>query len=225
MRRPADRRCPAVPSGRRGRTGHAARTGQRDSGGRRAASTAPPVVGARPSRFPGVTVLSQQSTSSGRWLSIWERAETNSASATGRGAEDGDTVAVLERQPDAEMALDRGAHRVAGHHPQQLAAGGLVRRRVPGCRRTRPPASRSATRPVDHVPGVRQRGADAVQERRVATSPRLACSSRSAGTVATSCCPSSVTVRLPSHPHMKMITIAIPTMSQQVRRDERGRHQ
>jgi hypothetical protein len=36
-------------------------------------------------------------------------------------------VAVLERQPDSVTAFDRAAHRVACHHPQQLAAGGLVR--------------------------------------------------------------------------------------------------
>src|SRR5580704_17015811 len=45
------------------------------------------------------------------------------------GAEDGGTMAVLECEPHAEVTLDRAAHRVAGHHPQQLAPGRLVRRR------------------------------------------------------------------------------------------------
>jgi hypothetical protein len=47
----------------------------------------------------------------------------------GRGRAEGcGAVTVLERQPDAEVALHRGAHRVARHHPQQLTAGGLVGR-------------------------------------------------------------------------------------------------
>jgi hypothetical protein len=36
-------------------------------------------------------------------------------------------MAVLEREPDAEVPLDGAAHGVAGHHPQQLAPGALVR--------------------------------------------------------------------------------------------------
>jgi len=35
-------------------------------------------------------------------------------------------VAVLERQPHAVVPFDGAAHRVAGHDPQQLPAGGLV---------------------------------------------------------------------------------------------------
>src|SRR5258708_31011328 len=47
----------------------------------------------------------------------------------GPGAEDSSAVAVLERQPDAVAPLDRVAHRIAGHQPQQLAARCLIRRR------------------------------------------------------------------------------------------------
>jgi hypothetical protein len=46
----------------------------------------------------------------------------------GPGTEDGGPVAVLEGEPDAVVPLDRGAHRVAGHQPQQLAARRLVGR-------------------------------------------------------------------------------------------------
>jgi hypothetical protein len=38
-------------------------------------------------------------------------------------------VAVLERQPDSVTTFDRAAHRIAGHHPQQLATSGRIRRR------------------------------------------------------------------------------------------------
>src|ERR1039458_2857714 len=42
-------------------------------------------------------------------------------------AEYRDAVAVLEGEPDPEVALDDAAHGVAGHHPQQqLAPGRLV---------------------------------------------------------------------------------------------------
>ena len=88
----------------------------------------------------------QQSRSSGRWLRSWDRAEVKSASAAAAPrAEHGGAVAVLECEPDTVMPLDRGAHRVAGHQPQQLAAGRLIGRRAPGCRRTRrrpPPGPR-----------------------------------------------------------------------------------
>ena len=82
-------------------------------------------------------------------------------------AEDGGAVAVLERQPDAVVPLDRVAHRVAGHQPQQLAARCLIgwRNLVVG----ELPAVRFQLldQALDHVPGVRQRGTDAVQERGV----------------------------------------------------------
>jgi len=35
----------------------------------------------------------------------------------GTGTEHGGAVAVLEREPDAKMPLDRGPHRIAGHQP------------------------------------------------------------------------------------------------------------
>jgi hypothetical protein len=104
----------------------------------------------------------QQSTSSGRWLRSCDRAEVNSAT----GAEHGGAVAVLERQPDAVVPLDRGAHRVAGHQPQQLAAGRLIGRwhLVVGELAARAQVRDQAG---DHVPGVRQRGPDALEERGV----------------------------------------------------------
>ena len=44
----------------------------------------------------------------------------------GGGAEHRGAVAVLERQPDAVVPFDGAAHCVAGHHSQQLPAGGLI---------------------------------------------------------------------------------------------------
>ena len=79
-------------------------------------------------------------------------------------AEDSGTVAVLERQPDTVVPLDCGAHRVAGHQSQQLAARGLIRRRDLVIGELGAAGFQVGDEAVDQVPGVRQRGADAVQE-------------------------------------------------------------
>ena len=47
----------------------------------------------------------------------------------GRRAEHGDAVTVLEGEPDTEVAFGSSSHGVTGHQAQQLATGGLVRRR------------------------------------------------------------------------------------------------
>src|SRR5579859_2310855 len=75
-------------------------------------------------------------------------------------------VTVLERQPDAAVTLDRTAHRVTGHQPQQLPAGSLIRRRdlVAG------ELAAAGLQLSDHGPGIGQRGADAADELRIVDS-------------------------------------------------------
>ena len=65
------------------------------------------------------------------------------------------------------VPLDRGAHRVARHQPQQLAAGRLVGRGHLVVGELAAARLQLRDQAGDHVPGVRQRGADAVQERGV----------------------------------------------------------
>jgi len=118
-------------------------------------------------------------------------------------------MAVLERQPDAETALDRVAHRVARHHPEQLAAGRLVGRRELVVGELAAARLEFFDEAGDHVPGVRQRGADAVEELRVinlADAGPLKQAGRNRERHR--CCPFSATVRLSHHPHMKMIIIS-----------------
>ena len=94
------------------------------------------------------------------------RGERREGAGRGR-AEHGGPVAVLERQPDAVVPLDRGAHRVAGHQPQQLAARRLIGWRHLVVGEVAAAGFQVRDEAGDQVPGVRQRGADAVQERGV----------------------------------------------------------
>lgn len=85
----------------------------------------------------------------------------------GTGAEYGGAVAVLEREPDIEVPLDRGTHRVASHQPQQLATGRLVGRGHEIVGKFGTIRSEVRDQAGDHVPRIGQRGADTVQERDV----------------------------------------------------------
>src|SRR5690606_12673442 len=68
------------------------------------------------------------------------------------GREDGDTVAVLEREPHTEVALQRAAHGVARQDAQQLAAGLFVRRRGQVVGEIAAVHLEPGHQPADHVP-------------------------------------------------------------------------
>jgi hypothetical protein len=70
-------------------------------------------------------------------------------------------VAVLEGEPHAEVTLGRGAHGVAGHHPEQLAPGRLVRRRHLVVGLVGASGAQLPGQVADELPGIRQRGLDA----------------------------------------------------------------
>jgi hypothetical protein len=74
-------------------------------------------------------------------------------------------VAVLEGEPDTEVAFGGGAHRVAGHHPQQLAPGGVVRGRYLVIGVVGAAGVQVLGQVADELPGVGQRCLDAGGER------------------------------------------------------------
>jgi hypothetical protein len=76
-------------------------------------------------------------------------------------------VAVLKGQLDPEVAFQRAAHGVAGEDPQELAAGLLVRRWRPVVGELPAVHLETGHQTADHFPRVRQRGANALDERRV----------------------------------------------------------
>ncbi len=78
--------------------------------------------------------------------------------------EHGDAVAVLEGETDAEVALGGGSHGVAGHQPQQLAAGGLVGRRDLVVGVVGPGGVQLCGQGADELPGVGQGAANAGSE-------------------------------------------------------------
>ena len=68
---------------------------------------------------------------------------------------------VLEGEPDAEVTLGGGAHGVAGHHPEQLAPGRLVRRWHLVAGMVGAGGMQLPGQVADELPGIRQRGLDA----------------------------------------------------------------
>jgi len=76
-------------------------------------------------------------------------------------------MAVLEREPDPEVALGCAPHGVARQQPQQLAASGLVRRRDLVVGQVGTGDAQLLRQVADDLPGVRQRGLDAGCEGRV----------------------------------------------------------
>ena len=76
-------------------------------------------------------------------------------------------MTVLEGEPDAEVTLGGGAHGVAGHHPEQLAPGRLVRRRHLVVSQVGLAEVQTPGQVADEMPGVGQRVLDAGGERGV----------------------------------------------------------